>query len=174
MLQRVIERFAANGVGAERLILMHIVPRAEYLAPYQQVDIALDTFPYPGITTSVEALWMGVPVLTLAGESFLSRQGVGLMMNAGLPEWIAADDDDYVARAVSHASDLQRLAALRNGLRQQVVASPIFDAPRFAEHFEAALRGMWRKWCDTGNDSRGTSGTEILARPMNPQMTATD
>jgi predicted SAM-dependent methyltransferase len=172
VLQRVIERFAAHGVGAERLILMQIVPRAEYLAPYQQVDIALDTFPYPGITTSVEALWMGVPVLTLAGESFLSRQGVGLLMNAGLPEWIAADADDYVARAVSHASDLQRLAALRKGLRQQVLASPIFDAPRFAHHFEAALRGMWQKWCDTDDNSRETSGTDFLARPMNPQMMA--
>jgi predicted O-linked N-acetylglucosamine transferase (SPINDLY family) len=64
-----------------------------------------------------------------------------------LTEWIAADADDYVARAVSHADDLQRLATLRNGLRQQVLASPLFDAPRFARHFEAALRGMWQKWC---------------------------
>jgi predicted O-linked N-acetylglucosamine transferase (SPINDLY family) len=89
-----------------------------------------------------------VPVLSLEGENFLSRQGVGLLMNAGLPEWIASDPEDYVARAVWHASDLQRLAALRTGLRQQVLASPIFDAPRFARHFESALRGMWEKWCD--------------------------
>jgi protein O-GlcNAc transferase len=91
---------------------------------------------------------MGVPVLTLAGERFLSRQGVGILMNAGLPEWIAADADEYVARAISHAADLQRLSHLRKGLRQRVLASPIFDAPRFARHFEAALRGMWKKWCD--------------------------
>lgn len=91
---------------------------------------------------------MGVLVLTLAGERFLSRQGVGLLMNAGLSEWIAADADDYVARAVLHASDLQQLSNLRIGLRQQVLASPIFDAPRFAKHFEAALRGMWQAWCD--------------------------
>ena len=91
---------------------------------------------------------MGVPVLTLAGERFPSRQGVSLLMNAGLPEWIAADADDYVARAVAHAGDLQRLAALRNGLRPQVLASPVFDAARFAGHFEAALRGMWLEWCD--------------------------
>jgi predicted O-linked N-acetylglucosamine transferase (SPINDLY family) len=69
-------------------------------------------------------------------------------MNAGLPEWIAADADDYVSRAVAHAGDLQSLASLRNGLRQRVLASPIFNAPRFAHHFEAALRGMWQKWCD--------------------------
>jgi predicted O-linked N-acetylglucosamine transferase (SPINDLY family) len=145
--QSIVERFSANGVAADRLILEGSTPRAEYLATYQRVDIALDPFPYTGGATSAEALWMGVPVLTLAGERFLSRQGIGLLMNAGLPEWIAADADDYVARAVSHASDLQRLAALRGGLRQQVLASPIFDATRFAHHFEAAMRGMWREWC---------------------------
>ena len=146
--QSVVERFAAHGVHAERLILEAAAPRAEYLATYQRVDIALDPFPYTGGTTSVESLWMGVPVLTLDGKSFLSRQGVGLLMNAGLPAWIAADADDYVARAVSHASDVQALASLRAGLRQQVLASPIFDAPRFAQHFEAALRGMWQEWCE--------------------------
>jgi predicted O-linked N-acetylglucosamine transferase (SPINDLY family) len=170
--QSVVDRFAAHGIDSERLILEGLSPRAEYLATYQRVDIALDPFPYTGGTTSVEALWMGVPVLTLAGECFLSRQGVGLLMNAGLPEWIAADADDYVARAVSHASDLQRLAALRNGLRQQVLASPVFDAQRFAHHFETALRGMWKKWCDMENNSRRTSGTDLLARPMNPQRMA--
>ena len=150
--QSVVERFAAHGIGADRLILKHLAPRAEYLAPYHQVDIALDPFPYTGITTSVESLWMGVPVLTLAGERFLSRQGIGLLMNAGLPEWIAVSADDYVAKAASHAGDLRRLATLRNGLRQQVLASPIFDAPRFAHHFEEALRGMWQKWCDQQQD----------------------
>ena len=136
-----------QGIEAKRLILRGVVPRAEYLKTYNEVDIALDPFPYCGGTTSVEALWMGVPVLTLAGEHFLSRQGVGLLMNAGLPEWVAIDHEDYVARAVSHAGDLQTLASLREGLRNQVLASPIFDAPRFANHFEAALRSMWRDWC---------------------------
>ena len=145
---RVIESFRAHGIDSNRLVLRTFVPREQYLTPYNEVDIALDPSPYPGITTSVESLWMGVPVLTLAGKSFLSRQGVGLLMNAGLPEWVASDPDDYVSRAVSHASNLPRLATLRAGLRQQVLASPIFDAPRFASHFEAALRGMWRKWCD--------------------------
>jgi predicted O-linked N-acetylglucosamine transferase (SPINDLY family) len=108
----------------------------------------------------VEALWMGVPVLTLAGERFLSRQGVGLLMNAGLPEWVAKDPGDYVARAVSHAGDLQGLARLRAGLRQQVLASPIFDAPRFAGHFEAALRGMWQLWCEQNPMSAATGRRE--------------
>jgi predicted O-linked N-acetylglucosamine transferase (SPINDLY family) len=145
--QSVIKRFESRGINAGRLILESYAPRADYLAAYNRIDIVLDPFPYTGGTTSVEALWMGVPVLTLAGRQFLARQGVGLLMNAGLPEWVATDEDDYLSRAVAHASDLQRLASLRAGLRQQVLASPIFDAPRFARHFEAALRGMWEKWC---------------------------
>ena len=145
---RVIERFSRHGIAGRRLILEAPVPRAEYLAPYQRLDIALDPFPYPGITTSVESLWMGVPVLTLAGKSFLSRQGVGLLMNTGLPEWIAHDADDYVGRATSHARDLLQLGSLRSGLRQRIRTSPIFDAPGFADNFEAALRTMWTVWCD--------------------------
>ena len=143
-----INRFAAHGIGADRLILEGAETRALYLSAYNRVDISLDPFPFPGGTTSVEGLWMGVPVLTLAGAHFLSRQGVGILMNANLPEWIAADADDYVARAVSYAGDLDSLAKLRNGLRQKVLTSPLFDAPCFARNFEDALRGMWMRWCD--------------------------
>lgn len=142
--QRTIERFAAQGIAAERLVLEGPESREKYLAAYHRVDMVLDTFPFPGGTTSVEGLWMGVPVLTLSGRSFLFRQGVGFLANAGLQDWIADDADDYVRRAVAHAADLQRLAELRRGLRQQVLASPIMDGQRFARHFEAALRGMWQ------------------------------
>lgn len=148
MRQEVAARFAAHGVYAGRLLLEGLVPRADYLKPFARVDIALDPFPYPGITTTVENLWMGVPVLTLAGTTFLSRQGVGLLNNAGLPEWVAADPDDYVARAARFAGDLPGLQRLRSGLRAQVRASPLFDAPRFARHLEEALRAMWRRWCE--------------------------
>ncbi|MFA7239778.1 MAG: tetratricopeptide repeat protein [Sulfuricellaceae bacterium] len=145
--QRTLARFAAHGIDADRLILEGAAPRAELLASYRRVDIALDPFPYPGGATSAESLWMGVPLLTLAGRRFLSHIGESILQNAGLPEWIATDADDYVARAALHAGDVQRLATLRDGLRQQVLASPLFDAPRFAHHFETALRGMWREWC---------------------------
>jgi predicted O-linked N-acetylglucosamine transferase (SPINDLY family) len=145
--QEVSERFAACGVDRSRLIMEGLSSRSEYLKTYQRVDIALDPFPYTGGTTTCEALWMGVPVLTLAGKRFLSRQGVGLMMNAGLQDWVAADLDDYVARAISHASDTKKLAQLRAELRQQVLASPLFDAPGFARQLENALREMWKKWC---------------------------
>ena len=143
----VIDQFMRHGVNSSRLVLEGPEERANYFAAYNRVDIALDPFPYTGGTTTAEALWMGVPVLTLSGKHFLARQGVGLLMNAGLPDWVATDPDDYVARAVLHASDLEGLADLRTRLRAQVLASPVFDATRFAMHFEAALRGMWKKWC---------------------------
>jgi len=139
---------SSHRVGAERLILEGVSPRQQYLETYHRVDIGLDPFPYTGGTTTAESLWMGVPVLTLAGDSFLARQGVGLLTNAGLPDWIATDADDYLAKAIAQAQDLPRLAALRASLRDQVLASPVFDAPRFAGHFVQALRGMWTRWCE--------------------------
>ena len=146
--QNVLERFAAQGIGADRLMLQGNIPdRSNHLDTYNQIDIGLDPFPYNGVTTTAEALWMGVPVLTLAGERFLSRQGISLLMNAGLPEWIAHDVDDYVARAKAHATNLDRLATLRKGLRQQLLASSLFNAPRFVNHFETALRDMWAIFC---------------------------
>lgn len=156
VLQATLTRYANHGIGADRLILEgHVNERGSHLAAYNRVDIALDPFPYNGVTTTAEALWMGVPVLTLAGDRFLARQGVSLLTNAGLPDWIASDLDDYVDRAMRHAGDLRSLATLRSGLRQQVLASPIFDAARFAAHFEAALRGMWEKWTNaTASASR--------------------
>ncbi|MBN1665298.1 MAG: tetratricopeptide repeat protein [Deltaproteobacteria bacterium] len=138
-------RFAACGIPSDHLILEGHSPRAAALAAYNRVDIALDPFPYPGGTTSVEALWMGVPVITRRGDRFLSHVGESIARNAGLADWIAADDDDYVLKAVIHTSNLERLAALRAGLREQVLASPLFDAARFAGHFERALWGMWER-----------------------------
>ena len=141
------QRFAACGISPDRLILGGtLASRDDHLATYSKVDIALDTFPYPGVTTSAEALWMGVPVLSLRGDRFLSRTAESIARNAGLPDWIAADQDDYVAKAVTFASDLNHLAALRAILRQQVLASPLFDAPRFARNFEDALWGMWQHY----------------------------
>lgn len=146
--QKVIGSFAAHGIDAGRLILEGHAPRADLLAAYQRVDIALDPFPYPGGTTSVEGLWMGVPVITKRGDRFLSHVGETIAHNAGLSEWIAEDEHDYVAKAVYFASNLEQLAKLRAGLRQQVLASPLFDAPRFARHFEEAMWGMWSRWLE--------------------------
>lgn len=147
VVQRTFDRFKEHGINKNRLEFKGFAPRSEYFLTYNQIDIALDPFPYCGGTTTVEALWMGVPVITLAGEHFLARQGVGLMMNAGLPEWVADSPNHYISLALKHAGELEKLAQLRAGLRSQVLSSPIFDAPRFAVHFEATLRTTWKKWC---------------------------
>ncbi|MGZ5859128.1 MAG: O-linked N-acetylglucosamine transferase, SPINDLY family protein, partial [Burkholderiaceae bacterium] len=139
------QRFAMHEIAADRLILEGSSPRVDLLKAYHRVDIALDPFPYPGGTTSVEGLWMGVPVITLKGDRFLSHVGESIAHNAGLADWIVADDDAYVAKAVEHTSNLERLASLRSRLRQQVLASPLFDAARFARHFEDALWSMWQQ-----------------------------
>ena len=136
-------RFAAFGLAGDRLVLEGKSPRSELLEAYDRVDIALDPFPFPAAPPPSKALWMGVPMVTRRGDRFLSHIGESIAHNAGLGDWIAADDDDYVAKAVAHAADLGRLAGLRAGLRRQVLASPLFDAPRFARHFEAALWEMW-------------------------------
>lgn len=120
---------------------------AGHLNAYGEIDIALDPFPYNGGTTTVEALYMGVPVLVRAGDRYVAHMGESILHNSGLPEWIAADGADYVARGARFASDIPALAALRSGLRDRMLATPLFDAPRFARNFEDALRGMWQRWC---------------------------
>ncbi len=137
--EQTLARFAAHGIEAERLILEGAESRERYFAAYHRVDIALDPFPYPGGTTTVESLWMGVPVLNLAGESFLFRQGAGFLANAGLPQWIASSPQDYVAKAVAFAADLVGLSQLRADLRAQVEASPIMDGAGFAQSFMKLL-----------------------------------
>ncbi len=141
--EHLLQRLSASGIAPERVTIIGLAPRDVYLAAYAEVDIMLDTFPYTGGTTTCEALWMGVPTLTLAGETLLGRQGASMLGCAGLPDWIADSYDDYVARALQHASDIQALAQLRAGLRQQVLASPLFDAPRFARNLTDALQKIW-------------------------------
>jgi predicted O-linked N-acetylglucosamine transferase (SPINDLY family) len=138
------ERLARNGIAPERVTLEKSVPRSDYLAAHSLVDIILDTFPFPGGTTTCEALWMGVPTVTITGNTMLARQGASLLACAGLVDWIATDAEDYVAKAVAYSTDLGKLAALRAVLRRQVLASPLFDGARFARNFEEAMWGMWR------------------------------
>jgi predicted O-linked N-acetylglucosamine transferase (SPINDLY family) len=140
---------------------MHgLVSREAYLAAHAEVDLILDTFPYPGGTTTCEALWMGVPTLTLTGNTLLARQGASLLTAAGLPEWVAANEADYVDKSIALAGDLPKLAALRAALRRQVLASALFDAPRFARNFEAALWGMWHRWQGQQNMRPRSAGAQ--------------
>jgi predicted O-linked N-acetylglucosamine transferase (SPINDLY family) len=111
------------------------------------MDVALDTFPYHGTTTTCEALWMGVPVVSLAGDRHMARVGVSLLTAAGHPEWIAHDPDNYVRIATDLASDHARLRAIREALRGELQASPLLDHVAQAARFGAALRDCWIKWC---------------------------
>lgn len=146
MRGQLAQRLQALGIELTRVAMHGPVSRNAYLAAHADVDLILDTFPYPGGTTTCEALWMGVPTLTLAGDSVIARQGASLLAAAGLTDWVAASRPDYLAKALALASDLDSLAALRAGLRQRVLASPLFDTSMFARHFEAALWQMWRRW----------------------------
>jgi len=146
-VQQWLQRFQQYGIDPNRISLLGSVSREAYLASHSEVDILLDTFPYPGGTTTCEALWMGVPTLTLAGDTLLSRQGVSMLTSAGLPDWIADSQENFVTKAVTLSGDVARLADLRGALRDQVRVSPLFDAPRFAHNLEDALWGMWQTHC---------------------------
>ena len=114
---------------------------------YHQIDIGLDTFPYNGHTTSLDAYWMGVPIVTLRGQMVVGRAGVSQLTNLGLSELIAETPDQFVGIAVGLARDLDRLSPLRASLRQRMQRSPLMDAPRFARHVESVYRSLWQRWC---------------------------
>jgi predicted O-linked N-acetylglucosamine transferase (SPINDLY family) len=144
--RRLIEAFEAAGVSGERLALRGFSPHAQMLAEYGEVDIALDPFPFGGGLTSCEALWMGVPVVTLPGDRPASRQTIGFLRHVGLDECIAGSPADYAARATALAADVERLAALRRALRPRMAASPLCDGAVFTPTLEAAFRRMWQRW----------------------------
>ncbi len=154
VIDQQVLRLRQHGINPVRVMLLGSASREGYLGAHADVDLILDTFPYPGGTTTCEALWMGVPTLTLAGDSLLARQGASMLAAAGLKEWIAKNETEYIGKAVALAGDLPKLAALRARLREQVRASPLFDAKRFAKNFDVALWGMWQARSNGKNLSR--------------------
>lgn len=157
--EKFLRDFAARGIAAERLEFFDFLDLPDYLALHRRVDLALDTFPYPGGTTTCDALWMGVPVVSLAGNAPFTRAGMSILSNVGLPELVAATEDQYIQIALQLASDPARLAELRNSLRGRMCNSPLMNASRFAASLEACYRTAWRKWClDRPHQSSGTTG----------------
>ena len=147
---RYVQHFAAAGIDEDRVELLAQLPsRQEYLAVYNRVDIVLDTFPYNGGTTTCEALWMGVPVVTLYGDRTVSRMSAGMLGQVGMSDLVAQSEADYIGIAAGLAGDPARLAELRAGLRPRMQESPLCDAPAFARAMEAAYRDMWRRWTVT-------------------------
>jgi len=145
--QRTLEFLQGEGIEPHRVKSEQPRPRREYLELYHRLDLVLDTFPYNGHTTSLDALWMGAPVVSLAGERPVSRAGQSQLSNLGLGELVAFSEDDFVQVAAGLARDLPRLAELRATLRSRMEASVLMDAPRFTRQIEAAFHAMWRRWC---------------------------
>lgn len=144
---RLERAFRAEGVDTARIRFLPQLDPEPFRAQLATLDIVLDAFPLVGGTTTCEALWMGLPVVTLAGDAYLKRVGASWLTNIGRPEWIASSTDEYIARVLDLARDPAALVAIRDGLRDAMHSSPLCDAPGFARDFEAALRGVWRDWC---------------------------
>ncbi|MBF0428360.1 MAG: tetratricopeptide repeat protein [Magnetococcales bacterium] len=151
MCHRVFERFKQYGIHKERLILEGPSSWDEYFNAYHKIDIALDPFPYPGVTTSIDGLWMGVPFITKKGRRYLSHQGESILSNAGLADWIANDIEDYVAKAVLFSQDMLGLMRLRAGLRMKIIKSPLLNTQAFADNMIRAWQEMWCIWCESGH-----------------------
>jgi len=145
--ERVLVAFAERGIAAERVELRGRSGHRAFMREYNDIDIVLDPFPYSGGLTTCEALWMGVPTVTVPGEIFASRHSMSHLSNAGLADWAAPDLAAYIDLVVAKASDVAALAALRSQLRARVKASPLCDAPRFGRNLGIALRHAWSDWC---------------------------
>ena len=143
------DMFVQRGIIENRIILQSADTSPKHLESYNLVDIGLDTFPFNGLTTTCEAMWMGLPVITLAGTGFAARAGVSLLSNIGLTELIAKTSDEYISIAINLAKDLKRLQSLRVNLRDMMKFSPLCDAKRFTTNLEICYRQMWKKWCES-------------------------
>jgi len=146
------KRFQEKGVPAERLEILESKPPHEYLDTYNQVDLCLDPFPFNGGTTGFDSIWMGVPYVTLRGDSLHSRAGSNILKYVDLADLVADSESEYVAKAVALAADRDALRRHRNRLRERMMASPLMDTVGFAKGIEDALRGMWRVWCEQGGE----------------------
>jgi predicted O-linked N-acetylglucosamine transferase (SPINDLY family) len=146
-------RLSDLGIDPHRIRLEASSPRGELLAAYNQVDIGLDPFPFNGGTTTAEALWMGVPVVTLRGDRFVSHVGETFLTTAGQADLVTNTADEYIARTVALASDLPALAVRRARLRAELLGSPLCDGATFTRGLEAALRDAWRRWCGTETEA---------------------
>jgi len=144
VVRSTVESFRCAGVAPERLIFEGPSDRRDYFDAFNKVDIALDPFPFPGGTTSVEGLWMGVPVITLRGDRFIAHNGETIAHNSGQSDWIADSEADYLHKAILFSSNLENLSNLRSRLRSQILHAPLFDSDRFARNFEDLLAFMWK------------------------------
>jgi protein O-GlcNAc transferase len=143
----ILGRLGSLGISPDRVTFVGQQPRQQYLELYHRVDLVLDTIPYNGHTTSLDALWMGVPVISAVGRTVVGRAGMSQLTNLGLPQLVGGTPDEFVRIAVTLAADLPRLECLRSTMRNRMRRSPLLDAPGFARDIEAAYRSLWGRWC---------------------------
>jgi predicted O-linked N-acetylglucosamine transferase (SPINDLY family) len=152
--RNVLAQLARRGVAGERIDLCGALPMKERLELLSQVDIALDTFPYNGQTTTCECLWMGVPVITLYGHSHVGRVGGGLLRRIGLGSFVAESPRDYVDIAAGLAQDRIRRDELRSSLRAHLLSSTLMKPGVVTADAEAAYRALWHRWCSSNKGNR--------------------
>lgn len=145
------DQFEQLGISPDRIEICEQKPYVEYLQLFSRIDMALDTHPYNGCMTTLEGLWMGVPVVSLAGESYVSRCGLSMLTRIGLESLVASTPEEYVAKASTLAQDLEALVEMRFSMRDRMAASTLCNARAFAQSVENAFRQMWRKWCKEQN-----------------------
>jgi predicted O-linked N-acetylglucosamine transferase (SPINDLY family) len=141
--------FEKHGIAPDRVDFLPRVKPDKYFKYYHRIDLGLDSFPYNGHTTSLDSFFMGVPVVTIIGDTPVSRAGYCQLMNLGLPELAAKSPSDFVRLAIAYANNWNLLADIRANLRPRMQASPLMDEPRFAKNIEQAYRTMWQQHCKT-------------------------
>jgi len=141
--KQIASQFKIYDIDRHRLIFEGFSSRADYFESYSKIDIALDPFPFPGGTTTVEGIWMGVPAITLKGDRLIARQGETIAHNLGIPEWIADTKEEYLGKTIKFSADLETLAGIRANLRDMALNSPLFDGERFAKDFEDAINDIY-------------------------------
>lgn len=172
--QRILDDFETLGIDPSRIELYGKVPAAEHLAMYSRVDVALDTYPYHGTTTTCEALWMGVPVVTLAGELHASRVGLSIMTRLGLGVLVATSPEEYVLRASALANDPEALRQLRTSMRDRMRASGLCDPQRFCRDLQDVYRAMWHRYCASQGVDVDSQTPPTQPQPQNPNGISTD
>jgi len=155
MREQLMQRFIDQKISPERIMMEGASPRARYFNDFNKIDIALDPFPFPGGTTTIDCLWMGVPVVNLAGNTFISRQGETIMKNIGLSDWISYSENEYVALAKKKSSDINSLVKIKRDLRARIEDSPVMNTELFARNLGNAFQEMWQIYLkETGQKNR--------------------
>ncbi|MCW9705343.1 FkbM family methyltransferase [Fodinibius salsisoli] len=166
--ERVINMFADQGIEKERLLFEGQTSHTNHLNEYNKIDIALDPWPYSGGLTTCEALYMGVPVITMPGPTFAGRHSATHLMNAGLGNWVADNWDEYIEKTVALAQDCKRLAQERKQLRKKIRNSPVCDGKRFGAHLSVAFREMWKQWVEGHKNDTNNWQQKINIEPLTP------